>query len=527
MALKLEDLESLPQFPEVHKVQEVHEDTGPGQRPEIQGSTPQEVYFAAIEQGSTVPQQTEETFEQLGQAITGIFGPQADPDIPVEEQRAQAADQLQNIVELIDQMNSTAGVELANLAKEVTQRIKAGEVGKETAAEVGLQIGAVSGMIESTRRARDFAVAALELYQSNAWEKLAAKFKNAHEDLFLLLTGAHSYEDWEALASLTVDLRQGADKLQTRATTLLQHARRIRRGKYADLIDRAQAIKEKADRSKLLSNIRVTQPQKLPFPVDNLSSKVWSVSDGKHKIKAERVGDPRKISIYYSIDLEGIEDGNVQISRKITKFDKMVYMAAAALYDRGNSVFTATDIYKAMGRRGRPGQGDLNKILDSVCKMQMAQISISNEEEARLYNYAKFIYTGPLLPSDMIRAEVSGKVVKAAIRVYHALPLVKYAKEHNQIEYIPISVLQVPINLGGQNPEILDYLTHRISRARRSREKSSGKILLKTFYENTNITSRKQQERARATVKIILEHFEKEGFIKNAAITADAITFEV
>lgn len=526
MTLKLEDLESLPPDPEVQEAQEVREDTGPGRMPEIQGSTPQEVYFAAIEQGSTVPQQTEETFEQLGQAIAGIFGPQADPDIPVEEQRAQAADQLQNIVELIDQMNSTAGVELANLAEEVTQRIKAGEVGKETAAEVGLQIGAVSGMIESTRRARDFAVAALELYQSNAWGKLAAKFKNAHEDLFLLLTGARSYEDWDALAELTGDLIQEADKLQTRAATLLQYARRMRRGRYADLIDRAQAIKEKAADAKQLSNVRVTPPQRIPSPMDKLNSTAWGLSEGTHKIDVRRKGDPREINIAYSLDLEGLADGNVEISRSINKFDKLVYMAAAALYDQGNPVFTATDLYRAMGRRGRPGKGDLNKISESVYKMRVAQVSISNEEEARKYNYSKFVYRGALLPSVQLEAEVNGRVVAAAIRLLAPPPLTDFARKRNQIEYIPISVLQVPINLGGQNTEILDYLVYRIGRARRSREKAPGKILLKTFYEKTNITSRKQQERARATVKIILEHFEKEGFIKNASITADAITFE-
>lgn len=520
MAKKLEDLESLPPDQEVQEAQEVREDTGPGRMPEIQGSTPQEVYFAAIEQGSTVPQQTEETFEQLGQAIAGIFGPQADPDISVEEQRAKAADQLQNIVDLIDQMNSTAGVELANLAEEVTQRIKAGEVGKETAAEVGLQIGAVSGMIESTRRARDFAVAALGLYQSRAWEKLAAKFQNAHEDLFLLLTGARSYEDWDALAELTGDLIQEADKLQTRAATLLQYARKMRRGRYADLIERAQAIKEKADGARQLVKVQVTPPQKLPSPVDKLNFTAWGLGVGKHLLKVERNGQP--LNIAYSLDLDGLADGNVEISRKIDKFDKLVYMAVSALYDRGNPVFTLTDIYKAMGRQGRPGQSDLKKISESVYKMRVAQVSISNEEEARKYNYSKFVYRGALLPSEQVEAEVNGKVVAAAVRVLKTPPLTDFARQRNQIVYIPISVLQVPINLRGQNLEIIDYLLYRINRAKCS----PCKILLKTFYEKTNITSRKQQERARATVKVILEHFEKEAFIKNAAITADAITFE-
>ena len=61
----------------------------------------------------------------------------------------------------------------------------------------------------------------------------------------------------------------------------------------------------------------------------------------------------------------------------------------------------------------------------------------------------------------------------------------------------------------------------------KTREKHPGSCRKNdVFTPKTNITSRKQQERARATVKIILEHFEKEGFIKNASITADAITFE-
>lgn len=62
-------------------------------------------------------------------------------------------------------------------------------------------------------------------------------------------------------------------------------------------------------------------------------------------------------------------------------------LAAAELYSSGNPIFSASALYRQMGNRSRYDSNAKRKITDSLEKLSTTRITISNEKEARLYNY--------------------------------------------------------------------------------------------------------------------------------------------
>ena len=228
-----------------------------------------------------------------------------------------------------------------------------------------------------------------------------------------------------------------------------------------------------------------------------------------------------------NIDFDALEDSEaVNISKKLTPFDKRVYMAVAALYNAGNEVFSLTQIYIAMGNTGRPSKADLQKISDSLTKMMKAAIKISNEEEAKIYNYDKIVYNGSLLPMERISGvNIKGKITESAVHPFREPPMLTFAKKHgNQLTAVNIKVLQSPVSKTDENLQIDDYLIERISKAKSST--LSKKILIKSICENANITSKKQQSRLPEKLARFLDHYKESNFIKGYTLTKDSIIID-
>ena len=229
----------------------------------------------------------------------------------------------------------------------------------------------------------------------------------------------------------------------------------------------------------------------------------------------------------YAVDFAALEDNEaLNISKKLTPFDKRVYMAVAALYNAGNEVFSLTQIYIAMGNTGRPSKATLQKISDSLTKLMKASINISNDDEANSYNYKKIVYNGSLLPMERIsNVNIKGKVVESAIHPFREPPMLTFAKEHgNQLTTVNIKVLQSPVSKTDENLQIDDYLIERISKAKNGT--LSKKILIKSICERANITSKKQQGRLPEKLARFLDHYKESNFIKGYTLTKDSIIID-
>ena len=270
----------------------------------------------------------------------------------------------------------------------------------------------------------------------------------------------------------------------------------------------------------------------IEMPLDKVNSKLWTMlqetkAGGQLKLwplKAEKDGSEKELSIMLGLDLPDLEDAGVKITKRLTSYDKRVYMAISALFNAGNNVISLTQIYYAMGNTGKPAAYQIKKIQDSITKMNLAHVYIDNTQEVTVYNYPRFSYDASLLPMERGSVILNGKITDAAIHIFREPPVITFAKQRKQITTITVKVLQSPISKTDANLLIDDYLIERIAKAKRTG--SRGKILYSTLYEAAQITTKKQRERAPEKVKTYLEHYKTCGLISDYSMLKDGIQIE-
>ncbi len=264
----------------------------------------------------------------------------------------------------------------------------------------------------------------------------------------------------------------------------------------------------------------------IEYPLDKINSQIWSLLEkdtkGQIALKAEKTGSKKELNIYYSINFDELGEG-ITITRRLTPFDKRVYIAISALFNAGNNVITLTQIYFAMGYTGKPGKSNLERINSTISKMTGAKIYVNNEQEAAAYKYNKFVYDGSLLPLERGTAIVNGQLSEAAIHIFREPPIITFAKQRKQVTTIDVKLLQSPISKTDTNLLIDDYLIERISRAKKG--KQPRRILWKTIYDKVGITTSKQKQRTPDKIKRYLTHYQKCGMIENFSLDRDGITF--
>lgn len=265
------------------------------------------------------------------------------------------------------------------------------------------------------------------------------------------------------------------------------------------------------------------------YPLDKPNQQIWNLlesnADGQIMLRFDMM--PKKANkqalAFYAIDFDSLED--ITITKQLQAFDKRVYIAVSALFNAGNNVVTLPEIYLAMGYKGTPGKEDREKINQSLTKMTGARILFDNKHEAEaLAGYSHFKYDGSLLPFERVTAIVNGQAVNAAIKLFREPPLISFAKQHNnQITTIDVKLLQSPISKTNANLMIDDYLIERIGRAKHDK-KNQCRILYKTIYQQTHITTAKQKQRAPGKIKKYLNHYQENAFIKRYTEQEDGIT---
>lgn len=291
--------------------------------------------------------------------------------------------------------------------------------------------------------------------------------------------------------------------------------------KAARVIQEATATQDPA----AIDRVNVIPVDRLTYPLDKVNSKIWSLLEtdtrGQLRIRAEKLGSKKEINILYSIDFDAL-GSNARITKKLTQFDKRVYIAVAGLFNAGNSVITLRQIHLAMGGTGRASANQRQKISAAVHKMHGAMISIDNAIEAGTYNYPKFVYTGSLLPIERIRKIVNGNVVEEAIHLFREPPAMTFARQRGQITTIPVRLLNSHVSMTDTNLAIEDYLLDRISHAKKG--KGQSKILYRTICEKVGAVTVKRRQRVPEKVKEYLTHYVKCGYIASFAETSDGVT---
>ncbi len=265
------------------------------------------------------------------------------------------------------------------------------------------------------------------------------------------------------------------------------------------------------------------------YPVDKLDHEMWKQlrepTGNQTKLflplKAEKDGSDKELTIQYSIDFAALDTAGIKITKRLMPFDKLVYIAIAALYNAGNKVISLTQVYYAMGNTGKPATYQIQKIQDRITKMTGARVYIDNLDETTTYNYPRFKYDGPLLPVERATAIVNGKIADAALHLFREPPVMTFAKQRKQITTITVKMLQSPISKTDANLLIDDYLIERIAKAKRNSKKV--KILYSTLYEAAQITTKNKRSRAPEKIKTYLDHYKESGFISEYTMLPDGI----
>lgn len=297
-------------------------------------------------------------------------------------------------------------------------------------------------------------------------------------------------------------------------------------------IEQAELIKKELPELKQLPQIIAKQIDNVNYPLDKPNSKIWNLlseadTNGQIRIDFDtsKKGSGKEALVSYSIDFNALENlPELKITRKLTPFDKRVYIIAAALFNAGNEVVTATQIYKADHDK-EPNDKDIEKINDSLTKMGAAHIFIDNNKEVNSYKkYPQFKYDASLLPFERMSAYINGKLSEAAIHLLREPPLITFAKERKQITTIDRKILLAPVSNTNANLSIADYLIERISHMKRPRSKAPRKLLYSTIYENCGIIEKKQKQRAPEKIKRFLDHYVATNFIKGYTTSAEGVT---
>ena len=273
-----------------------------------------------------------------------------------------------------------------------------------------------------------------------------------------------------------------------------------------------------------------TRAEIIEYPLDKVNSNFWNMLQETKKRTLMRAfnmaatGSKKPVPVTFNIDFKQLEEKGLHIAKKLTPYDKRVYVAVSSLYNSKINPITLTQIHYAMGNTERPASAHLMKIQSSITKMNLTLLEIDNIREAAVYNYDELPWKGAVLPCEQITAVANGKITDAAILLYREPPVITFAKIHSQITTITVKVLQSPVSKTDANLLIDDYLIERIAHAKTGR--LSCKILYETLYENAQITTYKQKERAPEKIKKYLEHYKECGMIAAYKMGKDGIQIE-
>lgn len=239
-----------------------------------------------------------------------------------------------------------------------------------------------------------------------------------------------------------------------------------------------------------------------------------------------------KIDLPLMVSINFNELNGIQVTKKLTSFDKRVYTAVASLYNAENENLPVQTIYKHMGYKGRAGTTDKEKIRNSLLKMMGALITIDNSAEASRYNYPHYRYHGALIYAEIIeKCEVNGGIADGVFHILKEPALMAFARGRDQIATVSLEMLQTPLSKTEENLSIEDYLIWRIKRAKHKKEHGSHKINYTKIFEATGIPTepktdadRKRKKRAPEKIKELLDYYRQIGEISRHKEQKDSIT---
>lgn len=258
----------------------------------------------------------------------------------------------------------------------------------------------------------------------------------------------------------------------------------------------------------------------LVIPTDLVNQQIWKQSkEGNISLAIDSNIGKKTVTTYFRINFDELP---TEITKKLTRFDELVYEAASNLWLAGNQYVSAGMIY-GVHNNGSAGDDDIEKIDKSLSKMMAAQISLSNEQEARVSNYPLFVYDGPMLPMERQRCYINGRLVEAAIHIFREPPFFSWARERGHLTTIDRKQAIMPLNKSEKNLALRKYLLRIIAAAKTGAIKN--RITYNTIFQEIGVDQPMQKTRTKQYTKRLFDHFVTTGFIKSFKEDKTGISF--
>lgn len=225
------------------------------------------------------------------------------------------------------------------------------------------------------------------------------------------------------------------------------------------------------------------------------------------------------------------EEVTISGRNKLTEYDKRVYEAILSLLygidGRKSHVYSVTEIYHAMGGKGKPNTRAMKKINDSITRLMKTSIEVDNASEAEAYTkYEHFKYDGALLPVERVTGYVDGQPSGSLVHVFREPPLATFAMSRKQISSCDLKVLQTPVNQTDMNMRIEDYMRRQIAWMKNGKSRNR-KMTYDAIFNAADISNRQAKARKKKDVRKILDHWEGIGFIRGFEEDAKGVTIKL
>lgn len=263
-------------------------------------------------------------------------------------------------------------------------------------------------------------------------------------------------------------------------------------------------------------NITYMKPQNLIQPLTKVTSALFNEQlDFSHitylnvgSIKANKQKYPATVLI-----------GSFSLNTNpLCAFDREVFNGICTLYSNDQTIMTAKQIYTAMAGKSTTSQKILNKITDSISKMQAISFSLNWEDHAKMkhlpgqYNYD---FNGYLLPICDIKLQCGEKVIPG-YRLVEEPILLTYAKAVKQISTTSTQMLNnLDISNTEENIILKNYLIRHVEHIRCNSHWNSTITFEKLFKTCGIQKDSRLMERKRTTIKKILDNWKGLGYIAN------------
>lgn len=281
------------------------------------------------------------------------------------------------------------------------------------------------------------------------------------------------------------------------------------------------------ERLKEAPRVKPKKTETMPFPLDKINTKIWTVPKEAYIEDVLRTTDSRKdATVYFSIDFSQMEDSISGIKR-LTPYDRRVYNAAASVYASGNEFATIAMIYRAMtGKDGKNiSSNQTERIFNSLKKMQSAPITLSDIAKAgEDGNSVRFGYQGNLLYCEMMPAFFNDKLAETAIHFLKEPPLLSFSKKRGEITTIKNKLLESAMSITDDFIALDDYLIAEIAHMKHRKGKGRSKISYSSIFDKCGIESRKQQSRLKPKILQRLEEYKGHEWIKSYSVDADGVS---